>query len=223
MSPDQHETVLFGKAVRKQRFELGISQEELADRASLHRTYISDVELGLRNPSLKSITKLARALKLSPSTLFGDIDGHGPPATDRPIEILLVEDNPRDVESTLRAFWSANLSNVVNVARDGAEALSWLFPKNSSTSHALPGLLLLDLFLPKTNGLEILERLRADERTRHIPVVGLTEPNRHFDSAACQRLGLQHFLSNPVDFRDFSAIAPHLSLTWTLRKPLNGS
>src|SRR5947207_3221271 len=107
----------FGTAIRNQRAELHLSQEELADRAGLHRTYISDVERGARNPSLESIQRLAQALDRSVANLFARAEGeHNLGAL---IEILLVEDNPRDVDLTLRAFRQARLSNVVHCARDG--------------------------------------------------------------------------------------------------------
>src|SRR5215216_4078334 len=115
----------FGKAVKGKRIELGISQEELAHRAGLHRTYISDVERGTRNLSLESIEKLAGALELSLATLFARAaDQVGP---DPFIEILLIEDDPHDVHLTLRAFRKARITNVVHVARDGAEALDFIF------------------------------------------------------------------------------------------------
>src|ERR1043165_8267197 len=107
---------LFGTAIKSKRSELGISQEELADRAGLHRTYVSDVERGARNLSLESIEKLARALELSVSALFeraADPDG-----AERLVDIMLVEDNDHDIELTLRAFKKANIANPVRVARD---------------------------------------------------------------------------------------------------------
>src|ERR1700760_1080977 len=114
---------LFGAAIRTKRAELHISQEELADRAGLHRTYISDVERGARNLSLESIEKLAGALELSICRLFEKaFDGE-----EKRVEILLVEDIQEDVELTLHALRKAKLSNPIHVARDGAEALDFLF------------------------------------------------------------------------------------------------
>ena len=214
------EAALFGRAVRKQRYELGISQEELADRAALHRTYISDVELGLRNVSLKSIAKLARALNLSVPSLFARADVNAAP--DRDVEILLIEDNPRDVELTLRAFWKAKITNVVNVARDGAEALECLFPMSSETSPHLPGVILLDLYLPKIDGFEILRRIKASPQTEKIPVIVLTASDREEDIAECRRLGVDKYIVKPVGFRNFSDITPDLDLHWTLQKPSCG-
>src|SRR5438270_1542305 len=117
---------LFGVAVRKKRVGLGISQEELADRAGLHRTYISDVERGVRNLSLESIEKLAHALELSVSGLFARA-GDGSGAGSETVEILLVEDEPDDIELALLAFRKARFANPVHVVHDGAEALDFLF------------------------------------------------------------------------------------------------
>lgn len=214
---DSDATVDFGKAVRRQRFELGISQEELADRAALHRTYISDVELGMRNVSLKSISKLARALNLSVPKLFSKADVG--PEINRIVEILLIEDNPRDVEMTLRAFWKAKITNVVNVARDGVEALEHLFGKAKAKNQVLPGVILLDLFLPKVDGLEVLREIKKDKNTRKIPVIVLTASNRESDIAECQRLGVDKYIVKPVGFRNFSDITPSLGLNWTLQRP----
>ena len=212
---ESNAAVVFGRTVRRHRFELGISQEELADRADLHRTYISDVELGTRNVSLKCIAKLARALNLSVPNLFSRADaGSGP---DRVVEMLLIEDNPRDVELTLRAFWIAKITNVVNVARDGVEALEYLLgPKD----RHLPGVILLDLFLPKVDGLEVLRQIRKDKRTRKIPVIVLTSSNRDSDVVECRRLGVDNYIVKPVGFQNFSDITPALGLTWTLQTPL---
>lgn len=210
----------FGKAVKKQRFELGISQEELADRAGLHRTYISDVERGSRNVSLESIKKLARALELSIATLFARA-GNGF-ETEQSVEILLIEDNPRDVELTLRAFRKARITNLVQVARDGAEALEFLFATGAHdfrVDRPLPGVILLDLKLPKIQGLEILRRIKTDHRTQKIPVVVLTSSSRDRDIAECLRLGAASYIVKPVGFQNFSEVTPHLHLEWALRKP----
>src|SRR5438874_2914360 len=165
--------ILLGNAIKITRSALGISQEELAARAGLHRTYVSDVERGARNPSIESVEKLANALELSMPMLF-ERTGHGRSPL---VEILLVEDNPRDVELTMRAFKKARLTNPVHVAQDGVEALDFLFAtgRHAGRKEApLPEVILLDLNLPKKSGLEVLRQIKADPRTRHIPVVVLT-------------------------------------------------
>ena len=177
---------LFGTTIKSKRSELGMSQEELADRAGLHRTYVSDVERGVRNVSLISIEKLAHALGLSVWRLFEQAaDGQ---AAEQ-LEILLVEDDLIDVELTQRAFKTARIVNPVHVVHDGAEALDFLFGKGAYESRRekrLPGVILLDLKLPKINGLEVLRRIRQDERTRDIPVVVLTSSRYESDHAECR-------------------------------------
>lgn len=206
----------FGTAVRENRNRLGLSQETLAERANLHRTYISGVEQGVRNLSLESISKLARALEISIAALF-------PPhrsAADliEPLEILLVEDSQKDIELTLAAFKEARLHNPVRIVRDGAAALDYFFPvdPNAQTAGAHPALLLLDLQLPKIHGLEVLRRLKADERTRQIHIVVLTSSRSDEQLREALRLGAECWIAKPVDFRNLSAITPQLNLGWTL-------
>jgi len=214
---------IFGAAIRSQRTELHMSQEELADRAGLHRTYISDVERGARNLSLESIERLARALELSVSVLFARAaNGAG---SEQLVEILLVEDNPHDAALTVRAFRKARITNVLHVAHDGAEALEFLFATGTHEDRAhrpLPGVILLDLNLPKLDGLEVLRRIKADKRTQQIPVIVLTASNHDRDIAACRRLGVESYIIKPVGFQNFSEVTPHLRLDWALKKPSNG-
>lgn len=135
------------------------------------------------------------------------------------VEILLVEDDPNDVELTLRAFRARNLANQVFVARDGEEALDFFF---SDKAHPLrdigvmPRVILLDLKLPKVDGLEVLRRLRADERTRSLPVVVLTSSNEEPDIAAAYRLGANSYIVKPVDFEAFARAVSEVGLYWVL-------
>jgi two-component system, response regulator len=209
---------LFGTAIKGKRSELGISQEELADRAGLHRTYVSDVERGARNLSLESIEKLAHALELSISGLFERAgDGH-----HDQVEVLLVEDEPLDVELTLRAFKKARFTNPIHVVHDGGEALEFIFGTGAYAQRRdlpLPAVILLDLNLPTLNGLDLLRQLKADKRTEKVPVIVLTASRHDRDIAECRRLGVQTYLVKPVDFRDFSEMTPHLELEWALVKP----
>src|SRR5882757_7991793 len=211
---------LFGTAIKGKRSELGISQEDLADRAGLHRTYVSDVERGARNISLESIDRLAGALKLSVSTLFKRAGKGGSP--DPFLEILLVEDNPRDAALTLRAFRRARIANLLHVAQDGLEALDFLFATGAHErrlERSLPGVILLDLNLPKIDGLEVLRRIKADPRTRQIPVIVLTVSDLDRDIAACRQLGVQSYIVKPVGFQNFSEVTQRLRMEWALKKP----
>ena len=215
----------FGTAVRSRRKRLGISQEELAGRAGLHRTYVADIERGARNLSLANIEKLAKALETSIPILFAQDELPGKPDATKLREILLVEDNPDDVEMTLRAFRNASVANPVQVVRDGAEALDFLFWTGSYVERKAeppPHVILLDLNLPKVNGLEVLRRLKADSRTLAIPVVVLTASERDRDIDESRRLGAESYIVKPVDFHRFSQVTPQLKLSWSLVKHHSG-
>lgn len=135
-----------------------------------------------------------------------------------PVEILLVEDNPNDVELTLRAFRRLNLSNRIHVARDGAEALDYIFRTgpHADRSEEAPRLILLDLKLPKVDGLEVLQRLKADPVTRPIPVVVLTSSSDERDLVESYQLGVNSYIVKPVDFDQFLDAARQIGYYWLL-------
>ncbi len=131
--------------------------------------------------------------------------------------ILLVEDNPDDVALTLRALKKNNVLNEVVVARDGVEALDYLFGTGAyqgRDTSVLPQLVLLDLKLPKVGGLEVLRRLRADERTRLLPVVILTSSREQQDLIDGYGYGANSYIRKPVDFAQFSQAVEQLKLYW---------
>lgn len=131
--------------------------------------------------------------------------------------ILLVEDNPDDEALTLRALKKSNILNEVTVARDGVEALDYLFGTGSHAGRDAsiqPQLTLLDLKLPRLDGLEVLKRLRADPRTRLLPVVILTTSNENRDVIASYELGANSYIRKPVDFEQFTAAVRQLGLYW---------
>ncbi len=135
------------------------------------------------------------------------------------IEVLLVEDNPNDVELTLHAFKKNHLSNRIHVVRDGAEALEFLFCTGAYASRHIensPKVILLDLKLPKVDGLEVLRRLKADARTRSIPVVVLTSSREERDIVESYQLGVNSYIVKPVDFEQFSEAVRQLGLYWLL-------
>jgi CheY-like chemotaxis protein len=211
---------LLGLAIKTERCVLGISQEELAERAGLHRTYVSDVERGARNPSIASIEKLAQALQLSVASLFQRA-GQGGTLTGV-VEILLVEDDPHDVELTKLAFEKARITNPLHVVGDGEEALDFLFATGAYQHRkhtALPHVILLDLNLPRKSGLEVLRRIRADKLTKGISVIVLTASRRDRDFAECRRLGVETYIIKPVGLQNFRAVTLDLNLAWTLVKP----
>ena len=128
--------------------------------------------------------------------------------------ILLVEDNPDDVELTLRAFRKNNIANEVVVASDGAEALAHLFGAEGAPAPPLPAVVLLDLKLPKVDGLDVLRRIRADERTRLLPVVILTSSREQRDLVSGYSLGANSYVRKPVDFTEFIEAVRQLGLYW---------
>ena len=135
------------------------------------------------------------------------------------VEILLVEDDPNDLELTLRALRKKNLANKIEVARDGAEALDFIFCLGAHTSRSItsqPRLILLDLKLPKVAGLGVLQRIRADPRTSSIPVAILTSSAEERDIVKSYQLGVNSFITKPVDFNQFTDAIGQLGLYWML-------
>lgn len=131
--------------------------------------------------------------------------------------ILLVEDNPDDEALTLRAFEKNNITNDVVVVRDGAEALDWLFARGAFADRdpkQQPEVILLDLKLPKVDGLEVLRQIRGDERTRLLPVIILTTSEEESDRLAGYSLGANSYIRKPVDFSQFTEAVRQLGLYW---------
>ncbi len=133
--------------------------------------------------------------------------------------ILLVEDNPDDVELTMRALKKNNILNEVVVARDGVEALDYLFGTGTyegRDTEVMPMVVLLDLKLPRVDGLEVLKRMRADDRTRHLPVVILTTSKEERDLISGYSLGCNSYIRKPVDFGQFTEAVKTIGLYWLL-------
>ena len=138
--------------------------------------------------------------------------------------ILLVEDNPRDEELTLRALKKSNVLNPVIVVRDGADALDYLFARGAHTGAPLPHIVLLDLKLPKVDGLEVLRQLRESDRTKVLPVVILTSSVEEQDVIRGYSLGANSYIRKPVDFVQFTEAVRQLGLYWLVlnQKPPRG-
>jgi CheY-like chemotaxis protein len=135
------------------------------------------------------------------------------------VEILLVEDNPTDAELAIRALKKSNLANKLVWVKDGAEALDFLFATGVYSDRQMacgPKVILLDLRLPKVDGMEVLRRVKNDERTRTIPVVVLTSSREDRDVAESYQLGVNSYISKPVEFDEFAKTVSELGLYWLL-------
>jgi two-component system response regulator len=140
-------------------------------------------------------------------------------AIQNEVEILLVEDNPNDVELTLRALKKRNLANKVHVAKDGAEALEYIFANGAYAHRKVehhPKVILLDLKLPKVDGQEVLRQIKSNERTKIIPVVVLTSSKEEKDIVESYKLGANSYITKPVDFDKFVDSVSELGLYWLL-------
>jgi CheY-like chemotaxis protein len=140
--------------------------------------------------------------------------------------ILLVEDDPRDVELTLTALGDYNLANEVVIARDGEKALDYLYSRGefSGRSQDNPAVMLLDLKLPKIDGLEVLQQIKSDERLRLIPVVVLTSSHEEKDMIRSYQLGVNAYVVKPVDFHEFVNAIKELGVFWAvINEPPPGS
>lgn len=134
-------------------------------------------------------------------------------------KILLIEDNPDDIELTMRAFKKSNILNEIIVKSDGMEALDYFFGKDGiadKKKDEFPMLILLDLKLPKIDGMEVLKKLRKDERTKLIPVVILTSSKEPDDLLCCYRLGCNSYIRKPVDFTLFTDMVRQLGFYWLI-------
>jgi CheY-like chemotaxis protein len=135
------------------------------------------------------------------------------------VEILLVEDNPQDLELALRALQKANITNRIQIARDGTEALDFIFCEGPHAERRIddaPKVILLDLKLPKIDGLEVLRRIKSDPRTNAIPVVVLTSSREQSDVVESYKLGVNSYIVKPVNFDRFAAAVQELGMYWLL-------
>jgi two-component system, response regulator len=142
-----------------------------------------------------------------------------------PVEILLVEDNPHDAEITLRALKRANFANHVQWLKDGEEALDFLFSEGPFEDRPTPRprVMLLDIKMPKIDGIEVLKRIKADSRTRSIPVVMLTSSKEESDVVRSYDLGVNSYLVKPVDFQRFSEEVTRVGYYWVAMNQMPGN
>ncbi len=138
---------------------------------------------------------------------------------EREVEILLVEDNPNDEELTLHALEKYHLANKIFVVRDGAEALDYIFAAGKYSERDIncrPKVILLDLKLPKVDGLEVLRRIKTDPKTKQIPVVVLTSSTEESDIVESYKLGVNSYIVKPVDFKQFTESIREIGMYWLL-------
>ncbi|MBN9288981.1 MAG: two-component system response regulator [Gammaproteobacteria bacterium 39-13] len=139
---------------------------------------------------------------------------------NKPVEILLVEDNPKDLELTLYALKNNNLSNHIEVVRDGEEALDFIFCKNAYAKRSLnnqPKVILLDLKLPKIDGLEVINIIKKSPETRSIPIVVLTSSREEKDLVESYKLGVNSYMVKPIDFNQFTQAVREIGYYWLLQ------
>jgi len=222
---------LFANSLRRWRTHRRLTQEELAERSDLHRTYISDVERGARNLSLESIDKLARALDISIPSLFTPVTAPSlsPPSSPLArasatelLDILLIQASQKEVRASVESFHQVRFVNSVRAISSGAEALELFFGNDfvKQANYMRKLIVLLDLDLPDVSGLEVLRQLRSDERTRQIPVAILATPDRERDTLEARRLGAQAVLTKPLSFQALCQAASALDVTWAMLKPV---
>jgi two-component system response regulator len=210
---------------------MGFTQEELAWRANLHRTYITDIERGARNVTLNSIESLAKALQVTAGNLLSHaVTAAGAfirPDTKTariPVrEILLVEDNATDAAMTEHAFTQAKVTNPLKIVGTAEDGLDYLFGKGrkAKRKRAQPQLILLDLNLPRMSGLEFLRHIKSDERTRDIPVVVLTVSQSDQMIIECGQLGAANYIVKPFGIEGLVRVTPNLNLHLTVGASTN--
>lgn len=216
-------------AVREYRQLLGITQEELAWRSDLHRTYIADIERGARNITLRSVENLAKALQITIGHLISSaaaklttaIPADAP--TDPIVEkdILLIEDNAMDAVMAARAFTHAKITNPLKLFREAEHALEYLYGtgRYAQQKPRRPQLILLDLNLPQMSGLDFLQRIKSDERTRTIPIVVLTVSQSDRMIIECGLLGAENYIVKPLSVENLVRVTPKLNLHLTVGPP----
>ena len=215
-----------GLAVCINRQHLGITQEELAWRANLNRSYIADIERGARNVTLRTLATLAAGLELTVETLIAKTSTPlvvtAGADTEKKLptggEILLVENSASDAALVVKAFKHAKLTNRLNRVRDAETALDYLGGSGRYAKHhpALPALILLDLNQPVMPGLEFLRRIKADEKLRSIPVVVLTVTRKDRVIFECAKLSVADYLLKPLDAESLIRLMPRLNLNLTI-------
>lgn len=211
----------FGLVVKELRRKKQLSQEELANRCGLHRTYITDIEHGTRNVSLKNISRIAHAVEESLQDLFARVERYsqhsGSPAmhtfrpmmnNHAPIELLLIGEDQGFADQLVDELRRGRIGNTLHVVRSGDETVKYLFPVRTGEQHNShqPTVILLDLQSPSMSGMEALERMRKEKNTKGIPVIALTASSTDVDPTRTESLGVDEYLTKPVSIDRLSAV-----------------
>ncbi|HEY9871242.1 MAG TPA: response regulator [Candidatus Obscuribacterales bacterium] len=207
--------------LRQRRQHLGMSQEELAESSGLHRTYISEVERGARNPSAKCLFQLASALQMSVSEMMTAAEALQAALAD-PLQVLLVEDHPADVHLIMTAIKECKIPCRVSVASDGVEALAYLRGIGQYKGAPRPEIVLLDLNLPKLSGFEVLSEMKSRPDLVEVPVVVISTSEKEDDIKKTYRLHGNCFITKPIDLEEFFRVVGQTLEFWfsTVRRPL---
>lgn len=219
----------FGKVVKEARLARFWSQDLLATRSRLHRTYITDIERGMRNLTFENIAKLAEGLGIPIAELFPDeaAESRDGGAVARPLsggessDILMVAENGLETGRTLAVFRHARLANRVRVVHTAAGALDYIFGRGGEKDRGkpvLPVAILLDLNLPRGSGIEMLRSIMGNPRTRDIKVVVLASSFSQEAAREALRLGAAGCIVKPVTFQNFNQVMSRLAFSWTLLK-----
>lgn len=215
----------YGSVVRSLRRERHMSQEELAHQSGLHRTYITDIERGARNVSLRNIIRIAEALKLPLAEFFTRFDAklYGRLSTHGPVTILLAVNDENTIGQLTAMMEQMNIGNDIRIARSGTEAVRMLLPQDTDAVHRSPVVLLLDTLLTALNGRDILQELRKDPRTVSLPVILITPDVSESDRILWKQFGVDETLSTPLTADPFSAVMQRLGYQLIFRKPDDAS
>ncbi|MBZ0185719.1 MAG: response regulator [Candidatus Obscuribacterales bacterium] len=209
-------------AIRKRREEIGMSQTELAERAGLHRTYISNIERGSQNISIESLNRIAGSMDISISELLTQAEESARSKTAT-INILLIEDNPADVFMFKRCLSKTNLPTSLTVVSSGLKASEILKKIVHKSDIPLPEIVFLDLNLPGKSGHELLRELKENDDLKHIPVVILTTSSNPQDIKRTYGHYANSYLAKPVDPREFEAAINNVLNYWFGTSSLPGT
>lgn len=190
------------EAIHERRMELGFSQSDLAGRAGVHRTYISEVEQGSQNLTIDTLSKLADALNTTVLSLLESASQAVKKVVNQ-IEILLAEDNEADVHLIQRSLRQINIATNLNVVGDGKELTDFLYRLGKFRQAPLPDLILLDLNLPKKNGYEVLAEIKSHEELKRVPIVVLTTSSSEQDMQRSYSLHANCYIIKPSSQKEF--------------------